>query len=186
MINCNSLKSFSEWRRIYIYLVGAVHRLFSLCFSKLLESRKKPLYPKCRMVDTTDWLAKSSFGTFFYGRVWKGKNHITLIQSFFFQGLAQCPALNKCSLNEGMNEPAYCQGNFFDAARRRVKFSLLMWVMPLQHLFRVPQGTFCLNKPKNLHRQETHVVTSDIKLVVSNPFCLRANSGKIQMFMIGI
>lgn len=56
----------------------------------------------------------------------------------------------------------------------------------LQHLFTVPRGAFCFNKLKNLHFQETHVVTSDIKLVVSNLFWLRANSGKTQMFMISI
>lgn len=53
-----------------------------------------------------------------------------------------------------------------------------MWVMSPQHLFIVHKGAFCFNKTKNLHPQETHVVTSDIKLVVSNLFCLKANSEK--------
>lgn len=53
-----------------------------------------------------------------------------------------------------------------------------MWVMSPQHLFIVHEGAFCFNKTKNLHPQETHVVTSDIKLVVSNLFCLKANSEK--------
>lgn len=79
------------------------------------------------------------------------------------------PGAPKCLSDEEMNEPQVTAKVTPSVEKEERSVSADVGNAS-QHLFTVPEGAFCFNKFKNLHFQETHVVTSDIKLVVSNLF----------------